>query len=45
MHRRDVLKALAALPLAASLSACEKKTGEKAHPSTVEDIWTAHLHW
>jgi hypothetical protein len=36
MHRRDVLKALAAFPLVAPLSGCEEKTGEKSHSNTVE---------
>ena len=36
MHRRDVLKALAALPLTIALGGCEKKAEEKVHSNTVE---------
>ena len=36
MHRRDVLKALTALPLAMAFGGCEKRPEEKTHSNTVE---------
>jgi len=36
MHRRDVLKALAAFPFAASLGGCEEHADDKPHANTVE---------
>src|SRR6476659_1577550 len=36
MHRRDMLKALAAIPIASTLLSCENKEDEKSHTDTLE---------